>query len=86
MQEGWEKGKQEGLQQGKQRGEQRGEQHEALHLTQRLLTRRVGVLPPDLEARMGTLSRPQLEQLFDAAYDFTSLDDVREWLDNNLPE
>ena len=78
LREGWEKGLQE--------GEQRGEQQEALHLTQRLLTRRVGLLPPDLEERIGQLSRPQLEQLFDAAYDFASLDEVRAWLDANPPE
>jgi hypothetical protein len=38
------------------------------------------------EERMGKLSRVQLEQLFDAAYDFASSDDLRAWLDNNPPE
>jgi hypothetical protein len=90
LQEGWQKGLQEGWQkglvEGKQEGEQKGLQEEALNLTQRFLTRRIGLLPPELEERMGNLSRVQLEQLFDAAYDFSSCDELQAWLDNNPPE
>ncbi len=59
---------------------------EALSLTLRLLTRRFGPLAPDLEERSGKLSLLQLEQLFDAAYDFTSIADLQTWLDNNPPD
>jgi predicted transposase YdaD len=59
---------------------------EALSLTLRLLTRRFGPLPTDLEERSGKLSLLQLEQLFDAAYDFTSIADLQIWLDNNPPD
>lgn len=82
IREGWQKGKQEGLLEGKQEGLRQ----EALNLTQRFLTKRIGSLTPDIEGRMGKLSRVQLEQLFDAAYDFASSDDLRAWLDNNPPE
>lgn len=81
LREGWEKGKQEGLHEG----EQKGLQEEAFNLTQRLLTRRVGVLTPDLEEQLRKRSRLQLEQLFDAAYDFTSHADLLTWLANNPP-
>ncbi|NJO08067.1 MAG: DUF4351 domain-containing protein [Chloroflexaceae bacterium] len=70
---------------GKQEGKQEGILEEAQYLTQRFLTRRIGVLTPDLEERIGTLARHQLEQLFDAAYDFTSVDDLVSWLDSNPP-
>lgn len=94
LKEGWEKGllegKQAGLQEGEQKGKQaglqEGEQKEALYLTQRFLTRRVGVLTAELEERMSTLSQHQLEQLFDAAYDFASSDDLCAWLDTNPPD
>jgi hypothetical protein len=71
----------EGIQQGKDEGEQIGLHKEALHLTQRFLTRRIGLIPPELEERISKLSRFQLEQLFDDAYDFTSSDDLHAWLD-----
>jgi hypothetical protein len=70
----------------KEEGIQEGIRQEAFNLTQRFLTKRIGLLPPDQEARMGKLSRVQLEQLFDAAYDLASNDDLRAWLDNNPPE
>jgi hypothetical protein len=60
-----------------------GQQAEALNLTMRLLTRRFGTIESDLEQRINRLSLPQVEQLFDAAYDFTRLDDLRTWLDTN---
>ncbi|NJO08066.1 MAG: DUF4351 domain-containing protein [Chloroflexaceae bacterium] len=56
-----------------------------LYLIQRFLTRRTGMLTPDLEERIGTLTRHQLEQLFDVAYDFTSVADLVSWLDSNPP-
>jgi predicted transposase YdaD len=94
IREGWQKGllegKQEGLLEGKQEGLLEGKQEglleEALNLTRRFLTKRIGLPSPDLEERMGKLSRVQLEQLFDAAYDFASSDDLQAWLDNNPPE
>lgn len=74
--------KEEGRLEGKQEGILEGE----LYLIQRFLTRRIGVLTPDLEERIGTLSRHQLEQLFDAAYDFTSVDDLVSWFDSHPPD
>ncbi len=86
IREGWQKGLLEGKQEGLLEGKQEGLLEEARNLTRRFLTKRIGLLSPDLEERMGKLSRVQLEQLFDAAYDFASSDDLQAWLDNNPPE
>jgi flagellar biosynthesis/type III secretory pathway protein FliH len=75
--------KEEGIQEGIQIGRQEGQQAEALNLTMRLLTRRFGTIESDLEQRINRLSLPQVEQLFDAVYDFTSINDLRTWLDTN---
>jgi predicted transposase YdaD len=81
-----EEGIQEGIKIGRKEGEQDGKQEEARNLTVRLLTRRFGPMDPELQQRINKLSLPQLEQLFDAIYDFTSSDDLRIWFDTNPPD
>jgi len=63
---------QKGLQQGVQQGLQQGE---ALAL-QKLLSRRVGAIPPEIAARIAAASREQIEVWFDQAMDAASLADV----------
>jgi len=72
-----EKGLQRGLQQGLQQGLQRGE---AIALL-RILTRRFGIIAPELEEKIRSLSIPQLEALIDAQIDFSSLNDLVTWLE-----
>jgi predicted transposase/invertase (TIGR01784 family) len=62
----------EGLQQGLQQGE--------LNLILRLLPRRVGAVPVEIQAQIQRLSVAQLEALADALLDFTNLADLTEWL------
>lgn len=69
-----ERGLQRGLEQGLQRGE-------AIALL-RILTRRFGEIAPELEEKIRSLSIPQLEALIDAQIDFSSLDDLVPWLEN----
>lgn len=64
------------LEQGLQQGLQRGE---AIALL-RIFTRRFGEIPPQLEAKIRSLSIPELEALIDAQIDFSSLDDLVNWL------
>jgi predicted transposase/invertase (TIGR01784 family) len=66
-----------------QEGRQEGRQEEGLSLVLRLLTRRVGVLTPELEAQVRSLSLTQIEGLSEALLDFTDISDLRAWLPAN---
>ncbi|MCG8365746.1 MAG: DUF4351 domain-containing protein [Pseudanabaenales cyanobacterium] len=50
----------------------------------RLLTRKFGEVPPDLVAQIERLSLAQLEELGEALLDFSTLQELSGWLDNNL--
>lgn len=63
-------------------GEARGEAKAALALILRLLNRRVGNISSDVELRMKALSLNQLEELLDAALDFTQPGDLLAWLED----
>ena len=75
-QEGLERGLQLGLQQGLQQGRREGE----LALIMRLLTRRFGLIDPELEESIRQLSLPQLERLAEALLDFSDDTDLVAWL------
>jgi hypothetical protein len=66
-----------------QAAERVGEQKEAQTLILRLLNRRVGVLPLELELQVKALPLARLEDLHDAAIDFTTLADLEAWLERN---
>ena len=67
---------QEGVEDGKQEGEK------ALIL--KLLQRKVGSLSPQIQQQVETLSLEKLEALGEALLDFDSLDNLIDWLDNNI--
>jgi predicted transposase/invertase (TIGR01784 family) len=62
-------------------GEARGEANEAQNLVFRLLTRRVGKVSSEVETQIKSLPLAQLEELHDAALDFTQMGDLTSWLD-----
>ncbi len=64
---------------GYERGRQEGEQN----LILRLLTRRVGDVPSEVQERIKSLSLAQLEALGEALLDFTGLEDLLSWLEAN---
>ncbi len=72
--------KEQAIQQGEQRGEQRGEHKEALKLVFRLLQRRFGEIPQDVEETIRQLSVERLEDLGLALLDFESQSDLITWL------
>jgi Domain of unknown function (DUF4351) len=63
--------------------EQVGRQDERQALILRLLTKRVGTVSAEMEARVKVLSLAMLEELFDAALDFTQMNDLMMWLDGH---
>jgi hypothetical protein len=72
----WEhKTRTEGIEQGIEQGER--------SLLLKLLTRRVGTLPADLQARVERLSVPQLEALSETLFDLSTLADLESWLGEN---
>ncbi|PMB19957.1 DUF4351 domain-containing protein [Fischerella thermalis] len=67
---------QEILEEGRQEGRQEGE----LALLLKLLTRRVGTLPPELQMQIQALPLTQIEELGEALLDFSELADLVAWL------
>jgi Domain of unknown function (DUF4351) len=63
--------------------EQVGRQDERQTLILRLLNKRVGTVPSEVQARVKALSLAMLEELFDAALDFTQMNDLMMWLDGH---
>ncbi|MBF2005193.1 MAG: Rpn family recombination-promoting nuclease/putative transposase [Chlorogloeopsis fritschii C42_A2020_084] len=68
-----------------QKGEERGKKQEALALILRLLTRRFGVIEPEIEQQIRTFSITQLEELAEALLDFNSQSDLINYLTNISP-
>jgi predicted transposase/invertase (TIGR01784 family) len=75
---------QEILQEGEQKGERLGEERGILKGEQtvilRQLARRIGDVSPELQSQIQSLSLYQLEALADALLDFSTLADLRTWL------
>lgn len=68
---------------GEQLGEQRGEVRHAQAQTLRLLNRRVGDVSTEILERVNVLPLERLDDLHDAALDFTNVSDLTTWLDLN---
>jgi hypothetical protein len=75
-------GYERGIQQGRQEGIQEGVQGRR-SLVIRLLQRRVGQLPQSAQTTVENLSLNQLDNLGEALLDFSTLDDLNNWLENN---
>jgi predicted transposase YdaD len=75
---------QEILREGERLGEQRGRQEEGRSLILKLLTRQVGDLSPETVAQIEALSIDQLEALGEALLEFTQINDLLTWLEQNL--
>ena len=65
----------EGIQQGLQQGELK-----IIQIIQRQLTRRIGVINPELQEQVRRLSLTQLEDLAEALLDFSTEADLVNWL------
>lgn len=74
---GYKRGKEDGRKEGREKGRKEGEQ--AIILRQ--LSRRFGELLPQVRARVKSMNSTQLEVLGEALFDFTSIDDLNNWLE-----
>lgn len=71
---------QEAKQQGRLEGREEGRQEEGASLVLRQLTRRVGQLAPEMRTQIQQLPVAQLEELGEALLDFSSMQDLTDWL------
>jgi predicted transposase YdaD len=71
---------QEILQKGENRGRREGALREAQSLILRQLTRRIGNVAPEIRSQVEASSITQLEALGDSLLDFSSSDDLANWL------
>ncbi|MCT7991796.1 DUF4351 domain-containing protein [Laspinema olomoucense] len=67
------------LQKGIAQGEKQGE----VAVILRQLHRFCGLLNPEIESRIQSLSKPPLEELSEALLEFTNLADLQQWLDSH---
>ncbi len=72
----------EGLELGRQEGLQPGKQEEAVAVIMRQLTRRFGLLDPEVQERLLRLSLEQLEELSEVLMEFVAIADLNNWLHN----
>lgn len=68
---------------GERIGYERGKQEQGQTLVLRLLQRRVGELPQEVDRRIQTLSLEKLEALAEALLDFRTIEDLLDWLEAN---
>lgn len=84
MEEGLQIGRQEGRLEGRLEGQMEGKKEEGLAIILRQLNRRIGGITPTLQAQLHQLSVLQLENLADALLDFSTPNDLVNWLEQNL--
>jgi Domain of unknown function (DUF4351) len=70
-------------QQTEQRGLERGKQEGERSTLLKILTRKLGELPAELRSSIESLSIEQLELLGDVLFDFSSIDDLKTWLEGH---
>ena len=68
---------------GLEQGRIEGRTEERQELVLRLLTRKVGLLPQDVQNRIVALSSDMLLDLSEALLDFSNLNDLTDWLERN---
>ena len=67
-------------QEGREEGREEGLQQATLNLVIRLLTKRFGELSAEIRGSISALPLPVMENLSEALLDFTSLNDLQNWL------
>ncbi|NEO53200.1 MAG: Rpn family recombination-promoting nuclease/putative transposase [Okeania sp. SIO3B5] len=71
-----------GEKKGEKKGRKKGRIEEAFALIMRLLKKRFGEVPENLKNQLSDLSLEELENLSEEIFDFTTFDDLSNWLAN----
>ncbi len=82
--EGYKQGYQEGYQEGLQQGLKQGQQKQAIDMLQRLLERKFGDLPDQLQQPIEILSTAQADELTLALFDDLTFAEVEARLDEQV--
>ncbi|MBL8152440.1 MAG: DUF4351 domain-containing protein [Blastocatellia bacterium] len=69
-----------GIEQGKEEGKKEGKKEGKLELILKLLHKRFGSVPKEIEESVKKLKLDGLESLAEAIFDFANIDDVKVWL------
>lgn len=77
---------QEAEQKGREKGRQEGRQEEGASLVLRQLARRFAQLAPEMRSQIQQLPIAQLEELGEALLDFSSVQDLTDWLQRSSGE
>jgi hypothetical protein len=72
--------KAEGLEEGLEKGREQG----SITLLLRMLTRRCGQLPGEVEQAIHQLSLAESQALGDALFDFQTIEDLKNWLKTSI--
>ena len=72
-----------GREEGRQEGRQEGRHEAQIELIMLSLNRLLGQLNPDIERRIQQLSSDQLENLVNALWGFSNLEELSDWLEDN---
>jgi len=83
--EGRKEGREEGRKEGREEGREEGRAAERIALLVRQLARRCGPLDAATTARVQQLDAARLLDLADALLDFSSADDLEQWLTTHAP-
>jgi len=68
------------MEEGIEQGLQQGAKNEALALVMRLVNRRLGTIPTEVQQQIDRLSVSELEDLVEAFFDFSAPSDLTDWL------
>ena len=72
--------REEGIQLGRQEGIQLGEAKALVRITLRLLRKKFGPLPNDIEEKVARMKPGDLEIMIDEVLDYKSIEDAKKWL------
>ncbi|MDX2255877.1 MAG: Rpn family recombination-promoting nuclease/putative transposase [Pseudanabaenaceae cyanobacterium bins.39] len=82
--EGIQEGKAQGIEEGMQKGKAQGIEEGKRSLLLKQISRKLGTIPDEIKVLLQGLAPELLDVLSEALFDLESLEDLRNWLENNI--